>query len=84
MPLSIMQGLLLHALPPAACELLLHMFEAADGLSAMQAHRDGFYTAVYGVVQDPGQLLRALLAGKERVAECACRQVHAEALGYDV
>jgi siderophore synthetase component len=54
---------------------------AADELPEMQAHRAFFYGTVYGVVQDTGRLLAALLAKKERVAEAALRQVVAEALG---
>jgi hypothetical protein len=46
----------------------------------MRAHRASFYGAVYGVVQDTGRLLAALLAKKERVAEAALQQVVAEAL----
>jgi hypothetical protein len=54
---------------------------AADELPQMRAHRAAFYGAVYGVVLDTGQLLAALLAKKERVAEAALQQVVAEALG---
>lgn len=47
----------------------------------MQAHRASFYGTVYGVVQDTGRLLAALLAKKGRVSEAALQQVVAEALG---
>lgn len=54
---------------------------AADELPGMQAHRDTFYSRVYGVVGDSGRLLSALLAKKERVAEAALVQIVSEALG---
>lgn len=47
----------------------------------MPAARPTFYATVYGVVGDSGQLLAALLARKGAVAQQACRQVVAEALG---
>lgn len=78
---SALEGLLLHTLPPLAAEILLRKLEAADELLAMPAARAPFYATVYGVVGDSRQLLAALLAKKGAVAQQACRQVVAEALG---
>lgn len=77
-----LEGLLLYALPPAATEVLLSGLEAAQQLTAMQAHGPDFYGAVWSVAPSSKKLLSTLLARKELCCEMACRQVLTETIGW--
>lgn len=79
-----LEALLLHALPPAAAELMTQKLEHCDAqliASGRQAEVADFYRTLYGCVEDPQLVLRALLHRKEVFSAQVLQQVMHDLLG---
>ncbi|KAA6428022.1 MAG: hypothetical protein FRX49_02684 [Trebouxia sp. A1-2] len=68
-----LEALLMHALPPAAAELLTQKLEQADSQGG--AGQQQFYADLYGVTPDPQKALHVLLDKKEAFSRQICNQL---------
>lgn len=74
-----LEALLMHALPPAAAELLTQKLEQADSQGC--AGQQQFYADLYGVTSDPQDALHVLLDKKEAFSQQICNGLMSRLLG---